>query len=171
MPSGCFLDVSKVAKEYFAARGIKSNAGVEVPIVAVGKLGYPDIAEKALRDGKCDMVMLGRPVLADPDWCKKAYAGKVEDIRPCIGCQEGCMGRIQKYSMINCAVNPQCARERAFAYNPVFRKKKVVIVGGGIAGAKRPVCLPSVATSRSFTKPLTAWAAHCMRRCSVLQGR
>ena len=66
MPAGCFLDVSKVAKEYFAARGVKSNVGMEVPIVAVGKLGYPDLAEQALRDGKCDMIMLGRPVLAVP---------------------------------------------------------------------------------------------------------
>ena len=67
MPAGCFLDVAKVAKEYFTERGVKSNAGFEVPIVAVGKLNYPDMDEKALRDGKCDMIMLGRPVLADPD--------------------------------------------------------------------------------------------------------
>ena len=51
MPAGCFLDIAKVAKEYFAARGVKSNAGVDVPIVAVGKLGYPDLAEQALIDG------------------------------------------------------------------------------------------------------------------------
>ena len=62
MPAGCFLDVSKVAKEYFAARGVKSNVGMEVPIVAVGKLGYPDLAEQALRDGKCDMIMLCWPM-------------------------------------------------------------------------------------------------------------
>ena len=54
--------------------------------MGVGKLGYPDLAEKALKEKKCDMVMLGRPLLADPDWCAKAYKGEVENIIPCIGC-------------------------------------------------------------------------------------
>ena len=67
MPAGCFLDMSKIAKEFFRRNRIKSNAGMDVPVVAVGKLGYPDIAEKAIRDGDCDMVMLARPLLADPD--------------------------------------------------------------------------------------------------------
>ena len=136
MPSGCFLDVSKVAKEYFAARGIKSNAGVEVPIVAVGKLGYPDIAEKALRDGKCDMVMLGRPVLADPDWCKKAYAGKVEDIRPCIGCQEACVNEFVEGGHPQCAVNPRTGFEELLPAVPAKaeKAKKIAVIGAGCAG-------------------------------------
>ena len=136
MPSGCFLDVSKVAKEYFAARGIKSNAGVEVPIVAVGKLGYPDIAERALRDGKCDMVMLGRPVLADPDWCKKAYAGKVEDIRPCIGCQEACVNEFVEGGHPQCAVNPRTGFEELLPAVPAKaeKAKKIAVIGAGCAG-------------------------------------
>ena len=136
MPSGCFLDVSKVAKEYFAARGIKSNAGVEVPIVAVGKLGYPDIAEKALRDGKCDMVMLGRPVLADPDWCKKAYAGKVEDIRPCIGCQEACLNEFVEGGHPQCAVNPRTAFEEVYPETPAPAEKpcNIAVIGAGPGG-------------------------------------
>ena len=75
---------------------MKSNAGFEVPIVAVGKLNYPDMDEKALRDGKCDMIMLGRPVLADPDWCRKAYAGDVDQIRPCIGCREDLRQQVRR---------------------------------------------------------------------------
>ena len=133
MPAGCFLDVSKVAKEYFAARGIKSNVGVEVPIVAVGKLGYPDIAEKALRDGKADMIMLGRPVLADPDWCNKAYAGKVEEIRPCIGCQEAC---VVEGGHPQCAVNPRTGFEDVLPAIPAKAEKvkKIAVVGAGCAG-------------------------------------
>lgn len=136
MPSGCFLDVSKVAKEYFAARGIKSNAGVEVPIVAVGKLGYPDIAEKALRDGKCDMVMLGRPVLADPDWCNKAFAGNVSDIRPCIGCQEGCINEFVEGGHPQCAVNARTGFEDTIPAVPVkaLKSKRIAVVGAGCAG-------------------------------------
>jgi len=136
MPAGCFLDISKVAKEYFKARGIKSNAGVEVPVVAVGKLGYPDIAERALREGKCDMVMLGRPILADENWCNKAYAGKVSDIRPCIGCQEGCVNEFVEGGHPQCAVNPRTGFEELMpAVPPKAEKvKKIAVVGAGCAG-------------------------------------
>lgn len=68
MPAGCFLDVSKIVKDHFEKNKILSNAGIPVPVVAVGKLGYPDVAERALQEGMCDMVMLGRPLLADPEW-------------------------------------------------------------------------------------------------------
>lgn len=136
MPAGCFLDISRVAKEYFAARKIKSNAGVEVPIVAVGKLGYPDVAEQALRDGDADMIMLGRPLLSDAQWCNKAYAGKVEEIRPCIGCQEGCINEFVEGGHPQCAVNPRTGFEDVLPAQsaPAQKKKKIAVVGGGPAG-------------------------------------
>ena len=149
MPAGCFLDIAKVAKEYFAARGVKSNVGVDVPIVAVGKLGYPDLAEQALIDGNCDMVMLGRPVLADPDWANKAYAGKVDEIRPCIGCQEGCVNEFVEGGHPQCAVNPRTGFEeivpRSFPKAEV--SKRVAVVGGGCSGMN----LALVAASRGHT--------------------
>ena len=133
MPAGCFLDVAKVAKDYFAARGIQSNAGVPVPVVAVGKLGYPDMAEKALRDGKCDMIMLGRPILADPEWCNKAYAGRVADIRPCIGCQEGCVNEFVEGGHPQCAVNPVTGHEDEVpkVLPKAEKSKRIAVVGGG----------------------------------------
>ena len=94
MPPGCYLSLARLVKDHFATKGVKSNAGLPVPVVAVGKLGYPDLAERALRDGMCDMVMLARPLLADPEWPNKAYAGRVQDIRPCIGDQEGVPQRV-----------------------------------------------------------------------------
>lgn len=136
MPAGCYLDVAKAAKEYFSKNAIRSNAGLSVPIVAVGKLGYPDLAEKALRDEKCDMVMLARPLLADPDWCNKAYAGKVDEIIPCIGCQEGCINEFVEGGHPQCAVNPRTAFEEEFSKEiPKAKKqKKVAVVGAGPAG-------------------------------------
>jgi 2-enoate reductase len=136
MPPGCFLEVSRTVKEYFKAQGIKSNAGIEVPVVGVGKLGYPDLAEAALRNGQCDMVMLGRPLLADPDWCNKAYAGKTEDIRPCIGCQEGCINEFVEGGHPQCAVNPRTSFEHIFpvVQQPAARPRKIAVVGGGPAG-------------------------------------
>jgi len=136
MPAGCFLDISHIAKEHFAKKGIKSNAGLLVPIVAVGKLGYPDLAEKALKDGDCDMVMLGRPLLADAQWCNKAYEGRVNAIRPCIGCQEGCVNEFVEGGHIQCTVNPRTGFEDIFPAEtePASRKKKIAVVGAGPAG-------------------------------------
>jgi 2-enoate reductase len=136
MPAGCFLDVAKIVKDYFAKNKIRSNAGLEVPVVAVGKLGYPDIAEKALRDDQCDMVMLGRPLLADPDWPNKAYAGKVDEIRPCIGCQEGCINEFVEGGHPQCAVNPRTGFEHIIDEipTPAVRKKKIAVIGSGPAG-------------------------------------
>lgn len=136
MPAGCFIDISKIAKDHFREKGIKSNAGVEVPIVAVGKLGYPDVAEKAIRDGYCDMVMLGRPLLADAEWCNKAFAGEVEKICPCIGCQEGCVNEFVEGGHIKCAVNARTGFEDTIpAVMPQAEKvKKIAVVGAGPAG-------------------------------------
>ena len=136
MPSGCFLDVAKLVKDYFKAENITSNIGLPVPIVAVGKLGYPDLAEQALRDEKCDMIMLARPLLADPEWANKAYAGKVSEIRPCIGCHEGCIREFVEGGHPQCAVNPRTAFEEIFAKElPKSNSiKKVAVIGAGPAG-------------------------------------
>lgn len=136
MPSGCFLDIAEIVKNYFAENGIKSNKGLEVPVVAVGKLGYPDLAEKALRDKKCDMIMLGRPLLADPDWCNKAYAGNTKDIRPCIGCQEACLNEFVEGGHPQCAVNPRTAFEEEYSQEipKADTVKKVAVIGAGPAG-------------------------------------
>lgn len=136
MPSACYLDIAEIAKKYFADNNIRSNKGLEVPVVGVGKLGYPDVAEKALRDEKCDMVMLGRPLLADPDWCNKAYAGDVEEIRPCIGCQEACINEFVEGGHPQCAVNPRTAFEEEFDREvpKAAVVKKVAVIGAGPAG-------------------------------------
>lgn len=107
---------------------------VNVPIICAGRMDNPDMALEAIENGTCDMISLGRPLLADPDYVNKLRAGFVQDIRPCLSCQEGCMGRIQEYSELNCAVNPQACRERFMAYEPIFKAKKILIVGGGVAG-------------------------------------
>lgn len=136
MPAGCFVPVARAVRERFAADGVRSNAGLPVPVVAVGKLGYPDVAEHALREGSCDMVMLGRPLLADPEWPNKAFAGRVADIRPCIGCQEGCLNEFVEGGHPQCAVNPRCSFEHLMPESPAPAKspKRVAVVGAGPAG-------------------------------------
>ena len=136
MPAGCFVPVARAVRERFAADGVRSNAGLPVPVVAVGKLGYPDVAERALREGSCDMVMLGRPLLADPEWPNKAFAGRVADIRPCIGCQEGCLNEFVEGGHPQCAVNPRCSFEHLMPESPAPANspKRVAVVGAGPAG-------------------------------------
>lgn len=136
MPAGCFVPVARAVRERFEAHGVHSNAGLPVPVVAVGKLGYPDVAERALREGSCDMVMLGRPLLADPEWPNKAFAGRVADIRPCIGCQEGCLNEFVEGGHPQCAVNPRCSFEHLMPEGPTSaeKPKRVAVVGAGPAG-------------------------------------
>lgn len=122
MPPACFAAVSRYVKEAFARDGVLSNAGMPVPIVEVGKLNYPDTAEQVLRDGSADMVMLGRPLLADEEWANKAYRGDVDDIRPCIGCQEGCVHEFVAGGHPLCAVNARTAFEYDMPKDPHPRR-------------------------------------------------
>lgn len=142
MPPGCFLVISKIVKDYFKENNIKTNVGLDVPVVAVGKLGYPDLAEKALRDEMCDMIMLARPLLADPQWCNKVYAGKVEEVIPCIGDQEGCINEFIEGGHPQCAVNPKTGNEDLYYEElPVKEKKRIAVVGAGPAGVMCAVTL------------------------------
>jgi 2-enoate reductase len=136
MPPGCYLPVAGLVKKYFTRQDIKSNTGLPVPVVAVGKLGYPDLAERALLDGLCDMVVLARPLLADPEWPNKVYAGKVKDICPCIGDQEACLNEFIEGGHPQCAVNPRTGFEDVLSseIKPAVSVKKVAIVGAGPAG-------------------------------------
>ena len=111
-----------------------TKKSVNIPVIASGKLGYPDLAESVLQEGKADFIALGRYLLADPDWANKAKEGRIEDINPCVGCHEGCIGRVRKFHHISCAVNPAAAMERELAIRPAERKKSVLVIGGGPAG-------------------------------------
>ena len=85
---------------------VESSFEMVIPVLMAGRMDNPEMASESIDNGTCDVISLGRPLLADPDYVKKLRAGRLAEIRPCISCQEGCMGRIQEYSMINCAVNP-----------------------------------------------------------------
>ena len=136
MPPGCFLDVARAAREYLRGRGVTSNAGLDVPVAAVGKLGDPDVCEQALLDEACDMVMLGRPLLADPDWAVKAYSGRVREIVPCIGDQEGCLNELAEAGHLQCSVNPRAGFEHVYEREApqAEHPRRVAVVGAGPAG-------------------------------------
>lgn len=107
---------------------------VNVPVLTAGRMDVPDLAQSAVKEGKTDMVLIGRGLLADPDWPNKVKAGEIDKIRPCLGCHDGCMGRLESGKTISCAVNPTCGRENEYRLYPPLRSKKVMVIGGGIAG-------------------------------------
>mgnify|MGYP000334092186 CR=1 FL=1 len=107
---------------------------VNIPVIVAGKLGNPDLAERALDDGSADMIGLGRPLLCDAYWPKKALGNHPERIRPCIGCHTGCLGRGFEGKPLSCTVNPAVGRERYYEIKPAIKSKKIMVVGGGISG-------------------------------------
>lgn len=122
-PRGYIVDLAAMTKKV-----------VRIPVIASGKLGYPDLAERVLEEGKADFIALCRYLLADPDWPNKVKEGRIEDIVPCVGCHEGCVARVRKYQHISCAVNPAAGVERELTILPAEKKKSVLVIGGGPAG-------------------------------------
>lgn len=114
------------------AEGIKE--AVSIPVFAVGRINDPYFAEQVLAEGKADAVTMGRALIADPEFVNKAQAGRTAEICPCIGCNQGCTDRIGNQLDVSCLVNPQAGRELFTQLQPAETPKRVVVVGGGIAG-------------------------------------
>lgn len=123
MPKACNLDDVRELKKH-----------VDIPCILAGKFDDPVLAEEVISKGEVDMMGMGRPLLADPELGNKFYEGREDDIRPCICCHQGCLGRIFQGKDISCALNPACGKEVSFEIKPADTKKKVVVVGGGIGG-------------------------------------
>jgi len=121
-----------LATNVWAASEIKNV--VDIPVIVVGSITTPELAEEILEEGKADLIALGRPLLADPYFPLKAREGRPEDICPCIRCLDGCVARGVSVGSIKCSVNPTIGRENELGIFPVAKAKKVAVVGGGPAG-------------------------------------
>ena len=130
MPKALNLaDVAEIKKE------------VSIPVICAGRFDDPELANNSIEEGKIDMMGMGRPLLADPDLGNKFKEGRLDDVRPCISCHFGCLSRIFQIDFkkmatkdISCALNPRCGMENHYNIVPADTKKKIAIVGGGIAG-------------------------------------
>lgn len=112
------------------------KSAVSIPVICAGRMDDPDRSATAIRNGEIDFIGLARPLLADPDYVEKVRRGRYDHVRPCLSCQEACMGRVQKFSSISCAVNPACCREQTYGVTKADIKKHVLVVGGGVAGCE-----------------------------------
>lgn len=114
---------------------------VNIPVICGGRFDDPSLADEAIAQGRIDMMGMGRPLLADADRANKFKEGREDDIRPCISCHFGCLARIFQFDEkthatkdISCALNPRCGMENHYNIAQTETKKKIAVVGGGIAG-------------------------------------
>lgn len=146
---GCYLPLTEKLKQV-----------VSVPVLVAGRLDDPELARQVINEGvAADMIVLGRGLLADPHWPAKLIRGEEDRVRPCIGCQDGCLGRIAMGKPLSCAVNPACGREEEYEITKTTTPRMIAVVGGGVAGMEAA----RVAASRGHRVRL-------LERCGALGG-
>ncbi len=131
-----FMRTMPMGTEYgplvYLAEEVKKH--VRIPVIAVGRLNDPDLAERVLKEGKADLIGITRQLITDPDWPNKVRDGRISEIRPCIACNEGCYNMILSGGQPSCACNPESGREYLREKRPAGRKEKVAVIGGGVCG-------------------------------------
>jgi len=123
----------------YAAAGLREAVEEKIPIIANGRITDPILAEKILADGRADLIGMVRAGICDPELPLKAQQGRIEDIRHCVACMQGCVQRVLKGAHISCIQNSACGKEKELGIGtlkPASLKKKVLVVGGGPAGLK-----------------------------------
>lgn len=116
----------------YLARGVKEQVGV--PVFASNRLGNPYLAERTLRSGAADMICWARPLIADPELPNKVKQGRLDQIIPCIACNQGCFDAIFSRQPVACVLNPTAGRENVFEVRKAATSKRVMVAGGGPAG-------------------------------------
>ncbi|MGI9951681.1 FAD-dependent oxidoreductase [Moorellaceae bacterium AZ2] len=123
LPRACLVDL---------AQGIKS--AVKIPVIAVGRINDPEVAESILAAGKADLISFGRELLTDPEMPRKVVEGRLDEVRRCIACCQACIDELFLDHAIGCTVNGRTGFEREFPLDKAARPRKVLVVGGGPAG-------------------------------------
>ncbi|MFC1671319.1 FAD-dependent oxidoreductase, partial [Spirochaetota bacterium] len=141
-PPGCMVDVADKIKKV-----------TKLPVIAVGKLNYPKLAEEVVAKGKADFIAIGRGLLADPNWVNKVQKGKADEIIPCIACHEGCLWQMIGGEPTSCTVNPLTGYETVKPLTKLKEKRSLLIVGGGPGGIEAA----RVGSERGFD--VTLWEA------------
>ena len=125
---------TKVPRAAFAWVTQKLKGHVTIPLVATNRINMPDVAEKLLADGFCDLISMARPLLADPMFMRKAEQGRADEINTCIGCNQACLDHTFGGKITSCLVNPRACHETELVYQPLTKVKRIAVVGAGPAG-------------------------------------
>ena len=124
----------------YLAQGVKQV--VHIPVISSNRYSDPLLADKVLRQGSADLIALGRPLIADPEWPRKAREGHLDEIVPCIACNQGCFDHIFAAQPVGCLMNPRAGHEGEYRLDsstgltagPAAKAKRVMVIGGGPAG-------------------------------------
>lgn len=127
----------RVPQAYLGELSGRVKAALGIPVMLTGRINQPQIAEKVLQSGQADMCGMTRAMISDPDMPNKALAGRYDDIRACIACNQACIHHMQIDVPISCIQRPETGRELKFGVLPnTLSPKRVVVIGGGPAGIK-----------------------------------
>jgi 2,4-dienoyl-CoA reductase (NADPH2) len=126
--------VTSVPRGAFAWVTRRMRMEVKIPLITTNRINMPGVAERILADGDADMVSMARPLLADPDWVRKAREDRGADINTCIACNQACLDHVFEKKRASCLVNPRACHETELVIAPVATKKRIAVVGAGPAG-------------------------------------
>ncbi|MFC2017209.1 FAD-dependent oxidoreductase [Chloroflexota bacterium] len=124
VPHGAFIYLAQELKKELT----------KTPIATSTRINDPLLAEKVIAEGRADIIAIARPLIADPEFPRKAIEGRLDEIRKCIACNQGCLDAVVEEKPIACLVNPMAGREAELQMLPASKPKKVIVVGGGPAG-------------------------------------
>ncbi len=125
---------TSVPRAAFAWVTKKMKGEVGIPLCTTNRINTPEVAEQLLAEGYADMVSMARPLLADPEFVKKAAGGRAAEINTCIACNQACLDHVFQAKMASCLVNPRACRETELNFGETANKKRIAVVGAGPAG-------------------------------------
>lgn len=128
VPSGAFVDISHAVAEH-----------VSIPVVASNRINMPQAGEQILAETSVQLISMARPMLADPEWVRKAAAGRADEINTCIACNQACLDHAFVHKKVSCLVNPRASHETTLVLRPVRQRKRIAVVGAGPAGLSAAV--------------------------------
>ncbi|WP_370183310.1 FAD-dependent oxidoreductase [Rhodococcus wratislaviensis] len=126
--------VTSVPRAAFADITGKLEKHVGIPVAASNRINMPEVAEEILTRGDAQLISMARPMLADPDWVRKAEAGTPDEINTCIACNQACLDHAFVRKHVSCLLNPRAGRETELTLSPTRAAKRVAVVGAGPAG-------------------------------------
>ncbi|MFC8527671.1 NADPH-dependent 2,4-dienoyl-CoA reductase [Nocardia sp. NPDC057227] len=133
--------VTSVPRAAFTEFTARITRAVSIPVCASNRINMPEVAEEILTRGDAALVSMARPLLADPDWVRKAAADRADEINTCIACNQACLDHAFRHKTVSCLVNPRACHETELTLLPTRRGKRVAVVGAGPAGLAAAVAL------------------------------
>ncbi|MEO6792165.1 MAG: NADPH-dependent 2,4-dienoyl-CoA reductase [Mycobacterium sp.] len=128
VPNGAFIDISSAVADH-----------VTIPVVASNRINMPQTAEQALAETSVQLISMARPMLADPDWVRKAAGNRADEINTCIACNQACLDHAFVHKKVSCLVNPRAGHETTLILGPTRHRRRIAVVGAGPAGLSTAV--------------------------------